>query len=89
VAGRAIRLSVGRALQQPLAGADQDGDDVQPQLVDLAGGKVLVYGRGAAGDGDIALAGRRARPFYRRLGAIGDEVERRAGVPLQGRARGG
>jgi hypothetical protein len=70
-----FELNVGRAFQQPLAGAEQDGDDVQPQLVDQAGGKVLVDGRGAAGDCDIAVAGRLARPFERRLGAVGDEVD--------------
>jgi len=66
-----FELSVGRAFQQPLAGAEQKGDEVQPQLVDQAGGKVLVHGRGAAGDCQIALAGRRACPFERCLAAIG------------------
>jgi hypothetical protein len=81
-----FELSVRRALQQPLAGAEQDGDDVQAQLVDQAGGKVLVDGRGAASDCDTPLAGHRARPFQRRLDALGDEVERRAANHLQGRA---
>ena len=38
-------------LEQPRAGAEGEGHDVQPQLVDQAGGEVLVDGGRAAVDG--------------------------------------
>jgi len=48
------------ALEQPCADAERQRHDVQPQLVDQAGGEVLVDGGRAALDRDIAVAGRRA-----------------------------
>jgi hypothetical protein len=42
------------ALEQPGAGADRERHTVQPQLVDQAGGEVLVDGGRAAGDRDGA-----------------------------------
>jgi len=41
------------ALEQPCADAERQRHDVQPQLVDQAGGEVLVDGGRAALDRDI------------------------------------
>src|SRR5438477_6737157 len=49
------------ALEQPRAGAERERHDVQPQLVDQAGGEVLVDGGRAALDADVAVPGRFAR----------------------------
>ena len=44
------------ALEQPRASAERERHNVQPQLVDQAGGEVLVDGGRAALDRDIAVA---------------------------------
>jgi hypothetical protein len=46
------------ALEQPRAGAERERHNVQPQLVDQAGGEGLVDGGRVALDGDVAVAGR-------------------------------
>jgi hypothetical protein len=54
-----LALDLAHAFEEPLAPAENDRRDVQPHLVDQAGGQVLVDRRRAAGDRDLAAAGRR------------------------------
>ena len=75
------------AVEQPLARAEHDRDDVQVQLVEQAGGEVLVDRARAAGDRDVLVAGGRARLLERGLDPVGDEVERRAALHLERLAR--
>src|SRR3954470_5261070 len=49
------------AVEDPLAGAEQDRRDVERELVDHAGDEGLAHSRGAASDVYTALAG----PFTR------------------------
>jgi hypothetical protein len=49
------------SVEQPLAGPEQDGDDVEREFVDHSGGERLPDGRGAARDVDAILAGRLTR----------------------------
>src|SRR4029453_11332939 len=67
-------------LEQPRAGAEREWHNGQLQLVDQAGGEVLVDGGRAALDRDIALASRSACLCQCRLNSVGDEVVRGAAV---------
>ena len=68
------------ALEQPRAGAERERHNVQPQLVDQAGGEILIDGGRAALDRDIAVVGRRACLCQCRLDSVGDEVVRGGAV---------
>lgn len=56
---RRLERDPGYAVQQPLAGAEDDRDEMQDQLVEQPRGKVLPHGCRAAGDLDVLFAGRR------------------------------
>ena len=73
------RLEAGilHSVEQALAGAEQNGSDVEHELVDHARGESLPHGGGATGDVDAEVAGRRLRARKGDIEAFGDEVERR------------
>jgi hypothetical protein len=56
---RRLERDPGDAVQQPFAGAEDDRDEVQEQLVEQPRGEVLAHGGRAAGDLDVLFAGRR------------------------------
>src|SRR3954447_17930717 len=70
------------AVEDPLAGAEQDRRDVERELVDDAGNEGLAHSRGAARDVYAALAGRLTRLCVSGVEAAGDEVEGRAAFHL-------
>src|SRR5262245_1962552 len=63
------------AVEDPLAGAEQDRRDVERELVDDPGNEGLAHGRGATRDVHADLAGRLARSCVCGVEAVGDEVE--------------
>ena len=75
------------ASEQCLALTQDHGRDGQVDLVDLARTKVLSDGVDSAGDLDVSRPRCFTRTLQRGLGAVGDEVERRAAVHLDRRAR--
>ncbi len=50
------------AVEDPLAGPEQDGGDVERELIDDPGDERLPNGEGAARDVDAVLAGRLTAP---------------------------
>src|SRR3954464_9891012 len=70
------------AVEDPLAGAEQDRRDVERELVNDAGTQGLAHSRGAARDVYAALAGRLARLRVSSVEAVGDEVEGRPALHL-------
>src|SRR3954447_7210759 len=70
------------AVEDPLAGAEQDRRDVERELVDDPGNEGLAHSRGATRDVHAALAGRLARLCVSGVEAAGDEVEGRPAVHL-------
>jgi len=50
-----FEAGIGDAVEEPLTGAEQDGDEVEDELVDHACRKRLAHGRRAAGDVDSAI----------------------------------
>src|SRR5438552_5939960 len=71
------------AVEDPLAGAEQDRRDVERELVDDAGNEGLAHSRGATGDVyAAALAGRLTRLCVSGVEAAGDEVEGRPAFHL-------
>src|SRR4051794_30273325 len=70
------------AVEDPLAGAEQDRRDVQRELVDDPGNEGLAHSRGAARDVYAALPGRLARLCVSGVEAAGDEVEGRPAFHL-------
>ena len=73
--GDGLQLEVADIGEDPLAAAGDERGDVEPQLVDEAGGEVLVEGAGAAGDRDALLPRGLPRSLERRLDPLGDEVK--------------
>src|SRR2546423_15233743 len=63
------------AVEDPLAGAEQDRRDVERELVDDPCNEGLAHGRGATRDVYAALAGRLTRLCVSGVEAVGDEVE--------------
>src|SRR5215213_495736 len=63
------------AVENPLAGSEQDRRDVERELVDDPGNEGLAHGRGAARDVYAALAGRLTRLCESGVEAVGHEVE--------------
>jgi len=51
-----LEAHIGDAVEEPLTGAEQNGDDVEDELVYHACRKRLADGRRAAGDVDSAIA---------------------------------
>src|SRR5207237_7203569 len=70
------------AVEDPLAGAEQDRRDVQRELVDDPGNEGLAHSRGAARDVYAALPGPLARLCVSGVEAAGDEVEGRPAFHL-------
>src|SRR3954453_17229699 len=70
------------AVEDPLAGAEQDRRDVERELVDAAGDEGLAHSRGATRDVYAALAGRLTRLCVSGVEAAGDEVEDRPAFHL-------
>src|SRR2546430_11602562 len=70
------------AVEDPLAGAEQDGRDVERELVDDPGTEGLAHSRGATRDVYAALAGRLTRLCVSGVEAVGDEVEGRPAFHL-------
>src|SRR3954449_7821738 len=70
------------AVEDPLAGSEQDRRDVERELVDDPGNEGLAHSRGATRDVHAALAGRLARLCVSGVEAAGDEVEGRPAVHL-------
>ena len=72
-----LEVDVGDAVEEALAGTEDRGNDVEPQLVEQPGRQVLVDCGGTAGDRDSAIAGRLPRLGERGLDAVVDEGEGR------------
>src|SRR3989442_12330953 len=70
------------AVEDPLAGAEQDRRDVQRELVDDPCNEGLAHSRGAARDVYAALPGRLARLCVSGVEAAGDEGEGRPAIHL-------
>src|SRR3954463_15562321 len=70
------------AVEDPLAGSEQDRRDVQRELVYDPGNEGLAHSRGAARDVHAALPGRLARLCVSGVEAAGDEVEGRPAFHL-------
>src|SRR4051794_26565939 len=70
------------AVEDPLAGAEQDRRDVERELVDDPGNEGLSHSRGATRDVYAALPGRLARLGVSGVEAAGDEVEGRTAFHL-------
>src|SRR3954451_24475593 len=63
------------AVEDPLAGTEQDRREGERELVDDPGNEGLAHGRGATRDVYAALAGRLMRLRVSGVEAFGDEVE--------------
>src|SRR4051812_16515673 len=72
------------AVEDPLAGAEQDRRDVERELVDDPGNEGLAHSRGATRDVYARLAGRLTRLCVSGVEAAGDEVEGRPAFHLDG-----
>src|SRR3954463_2283268 len=70
------------AVEDPLAGAQQDRCDVERELVDDPGNEGLAHRGRATRDVHAALAGRLTRLCVSRVEAAGDEVEDRPAFHL-------
>src|SRR5919199_3635121 len=70
------------AVEDPLAGAEQDRRDVERELVDDRGNEGLAHSGGATRDVHAALASRLTRLCVSRVEAAGDEVEGRPAFHL-------
>jgi hypothetical protein len=55
------KAGIVHAVEEPLARAEQDRNNVEPKLVDRASGKRLADGGRAAGDVDLGITGNLAR----------------------------
>src|SRR6185437_11007118 len=66
-----LEIELGDTVEDPLAGPEQKGGDVEPELVDHAREQRLADGRGAARDVDAVCAGSLAG-----LGVGGGEATR-------------
>src|SRR5918992_547505 len=70
------------AVEDPLAGAEQDRRDVERELVDDPGNEGLAHSGGATRDVYAALAGRLTRLCVSGVEAVGYEVEDRLAIHL-------
>src|SRR5438477_11142541 len=77
------RLEAGsfHPVEQPLAGTEQDWNDVEHKLVDHARGERLADGGGAAGYVDPKPVRRCCRALERGVEPAGYQVERRPALP--------
>ena len=72
-----LEAGIRDAIEEPLTGAEQDGDEVEDELVDHACRKRLAHGRRAAGDVDSAITCGLRGARERGVEAVADEIERR------------
>ena len=72
-----LEAGIGDAVEEPLTGAEQDGGEVEDELVDHACRKRLADGRRAAGDVDSAITCGLRGARERGVEAVADEIERR------------
>src|SRR4051795_1763995 len=70
------------SVEDALSRAEQDGRDVEGELVDHSGDQRLSHRRGPTGDVHTALTGSLSRRGVSRVEALSDEVERRPAVHL-------
>src|SRR5436309_5041593 len=70
-------MSIGDAVEEPFTGAEQDGNEVEDELVDHACRKRLAHGRRAAGDVHSAIACGLRGARERGVETVADEIERR------------
>jgi hypothetical protein len=81
-----LDLEVADVLEQPLTVPEQDRDEVQLELIDQSGGKVLLDDAGAPAEQHVPAVGGLLGLLEGGLDAVGDEEE---GVPPSiSRARG-
>ncbi len=73
-------------VEEPLPATEEDGHDVDGELVDESGAQVLLRRRGAAADRDVLAVRRGDGLLERALDAVGDEVEGRPALHLERRA---
>ena len=73
--GQDLQLQRRDAVEKAFTCAEGERCDVGAQLIDEAGGQVLVDRGGAAGDGHVAISRRRARLLQSGVDAVGDERE--------------
>src|SRR3954467_2058235 len=66
------------SVEDALARTEEDGRDVEGELVDHAGDQRLSHGRGPTGDVHTALTGSLTSCGVGGIEAVGDEVERRS-----------
>jgi hypothetical protein len=78
-----LELEVANVLEQPLAATEQDGDEVELELIDQAGGEILLDEVGASPEEHILAAHGVPRLLERGLDPIGDEDEGGASLHLQ------
>src|SRR5881397_2952895 len=72
-----LEAEIGDAVEEPLTGAEQDGDEVEDELVDHACRKRLAHGRRATGDVDSAITRGLRGARERGVEAVADEIKRR------------
>src|SRR3954469_4473049 len=65
-----LDLAVPEVVEQSLAALQEDRGDREVDLVDQAGGEILVGDGRPAGEHDVAVPGRRAGPLERRLDPV-------------------
>ena len=68
--------AAGKAVEEPLAAAEQDGHDHQVQFVDQPWAEVLLDGGSTTADPDVSSVGGLERSLERLLDPAVDEVER-------------
>src|SRR5436189_3343759 len=79
-----LDLEVADVLEQPLAVAEQDRRDVEPELIDQPRGEVLLDDTGPSTEQDVLVARDPLRLFEGRSDPVGDEEEGGASFPLLG-----
>src|SRR5919198_2354209 len=72
-----LEAGIRHAVEEALAAKQENGDEVEDELVEDASRQNLPNGGGAAGDVDASLACDGRRALEGRVEAVGDEVERR------------
>src|SRR4029453_10134165 len=77
-----LQLQRSDAVEDPLAGPEQDRGDVERELVDDPGDERLPNGGSAARDVNAVVAGRLTRLCVGGVEAVGDEVEGRPALHL-------
>ena len=82
-----LDLQIADVLEQPLAVAEQDRRDMEPELIDQAGGEVLLDDAGSSTQQDVLVTGDPPRLLEGGPDPVGDEEEGRASFHLLGLTR--